>query len=143
VAVSIPPSRPPTALLRDVRVTREDAFDRVRFEFTNSVPGYAVGYVGRPITEDASGREVSVRGARVLRVRMENALDADLSKEGAPRTYTGPTRISPSTGTITELVRTGAFEGVLTWVIGVSSGAPFKVDALQSPPRLAIDIAHR
>jgi len=140
--VSVAPTNPPTALLRDVRVAREDTFDRVTFEFTNSVPGYAVGYVERPITEDGSGREVAVRGARVLRVRMENALDADLSKGGAPRTYTGPSRVSPSTGTITELVRTGAFEGVLTWVIGVEAEAPFHVTTLQSPPRLVVDLAH-
>ena len=141
-SVSVPPSNPPTSLLRDVRVTREDAFDRVTFEFTNSVPGYAVAYVERPITEDGSGREVTLRGADVLKVRMENALDADLSKEDAPRTYTGPNRISPATGTIAELVRTGAFEGVLSWVIGVETKARFKVETLQSPPRLVIDIAH-
>ena len=77
----------------------------------------------------------ALQGERVRNVEMVVA-----PKGGAPRTYTGPSRVSPSTGTITELVRTGAFEGVLTWVIGVEAEAPFHVTTLQSPPRLVVDL---
>ena len=71
---------------------------------------------------------------------MGNALDADLAEEGAPPTYTGPNRFSPGTPEVIELVRTGGFEGVLTWAIGLNDRVDFRVLTLQDPPRLVIDV---
>jgi hypothetical protein len=71
---------------------------------------------------------------------MEPALDADLTQESAPRTYTGPTRFSPPTSAVVELVRTGGFEAVLTWAVGVDEKRPFRVSRLESPARIVIDI---
>jgi hypothetical protein len=130
-----------TALLTDVRVGRHPSFDRVVFEFRNSLPGYDVSYVKRPVREDPSGRVVKVAGRFVLEVVMRNALDADLSQESAPRTYTGPNRLKPGTRQIAELVRAGGFEAVLTWVAGLNNRTPFRVDRLQDPPRLVVDSA--
>jgi hypothetical protein len=70
---------------------------------------------------------------------MLNALDADLTKRGAPRTYTGPTRFSPRTPEIAELVRTGGFEAVLTWAVGLHDRVDFRVSALKAPARLVVD----
>jgi hypothetical protein len=72
---------------------------------------------------------------------MEPALDADLTQEAAPRTYTGPTRLRPDTTAVAELVRTGGFESVLTWAVGVDEKHPFRVTHLESPARIVIDIA--
>jgi hypothetical protein len=130
-----------TALLSAVRAARHSGYDRLVFEFRNAMPGYDVRYVERPVRADGSGDEVAVAGGAVLRVRMEPALDADLTKEAAPRTYTGPTRFSPDTGAVVELVRTGGFEAVLTWAIGVDGRRPFRVTRLDDPARLAIDVA--
>ena len=129
-----------TALLTDVRAAAQDGYDRVVFEFANGVPGYDVGYAERPIVADGSGDEVEVEGGAVLVVRMEPALDADLTKEDAPRTYTGPNRISPDTAVLMELVRTGGFEAVLTWAVGVDEERPFRVSTLESPARIVIDV---
>ena len=129
-----------TALLTDVRSARQGGYDRVVFEFANGVPGYEVGYVERPIVADGSGAEVAVEGAAVLRVRMEPALDADLTKEEAPRTYTGPNRFSPDTAVVSELVGIGGFEAVLTWAVGVDGKRPFRVTTLADPPRIVIDV---
>ena len=137
--VTVKATNTQTALLDDVRVARHEGYDRVVFQFSNALPGYDVRYVDRPIVEDASGKVVSVKGTAVLRVRMENALDADLSKSNAPRTYTGPTRFAPGTPEIAELVRTGGFEGVLTWAVGMNDKVDFRVTTLQGPPRLVID----
>ena len=87
-----------TALLTDVRGARHAGFDRVVFEFRNGVPGYEVGYVERPIRRGRLRREVAVAGGAVLVVRMEPALDADLTQEAAPRTYTGPARFCTRRG---------------------------------------------
>jgi hypothetical protein len=82
---------------------------------------------------------VTVAGGSVAQIRMENALDADLTQPDAPLTYTGPTRISPGTPEVVELVRTGGFENVLTWVVGLHDRVDFRVSTLQDPPRLIVD----
>ena len=51
------------ALLKAVRVSTNDGFDRVEFEFEAAPPGYSVQYVERPVHEDGSGKEVKVDGA--------------------------------------------------------------------------------
>jgi hypothetical protein len=139
VPVTMPAANTDTALLTAVRAARHEGFDRVVFEFRNAVPGYDVRYIGRPVRQDGSGKEVTVAGAFVVQVRMENALDADLTQESAPATYKGPTRFSPGTPEVVELVRTGGFEAVLTWVAGLNDRVDFRVLPLQDPPRLVVD----
>jgi hypothetical protein len=129
-----------TALLIDVRAAPHPGFDRVVFEFENGVPGYRVGYAERPILADGSGDEVAVTGGAVLVVRMEPALDADLTVESAPRTYTGPTRFAPDAAVVSELVRTGGFEAVLAWAVGVDKERPFRVTRFENPARIVLDI---
>ncbi|MGI9033357.1 MAG: AMIN-like domain-containing (lipo)protein [Acidimicrobiales bacterium] len=129
------------ALLSAVRVGAQPGFDRVVFDFTDHVPGYQISYVGRPVLEDASGRQVEVAGAAVLKVRMAPASGVDLSSAGARSTYSGPDRFRPpGTKVVQELARAGDFEGVLTWVVGTSTTAAFRVTTLSSPPRLVVDI---
>lgn len=137
--VVVKASNTATALLTGVRAARHEGYDRVVFEFANELPGYDVRYVSRPIVEDASGREVAVNGGYVVRIRMENALDADLTKSTAPRTYKGPDRFTPGTPEVAELVRIGGFEGVLTWAAGLQDRVDFRVTTLQGPPRLVVD----
>jgi len=137
--VTAPATNKETALLTAVRAARHEGYDRVVFEFRNALPGYDVRYVRRPVRQDGSGKVVPVDGAAVVRVRMENALDADLRKPDAPMTYTGPARFSPGTPEVAELVRAGGFEGVLTWVAGLRDRVDFRVTTLQSPARLVVD----
>lgn len=128
-----------TALLTAVRAARHEGFDRVVFQFRGPLPGYDVRYVRRPVRQDGSGRIVRVKGAHVARIRMENALDADLTRPGAPLTYTGPMRFTPGTPQVAELVRTGGFEGILTWAAGLRDRVDFRVSTLKSPSRLVVD----
>jgi hypothetical protein len=130
-----------SALLTGVRAALHDGYDRVVFEFRTGVPGYDVGYVERPVRADGSGEPVAVSGAAVLLVRMEPALDADLTQESAPPTYTGPARLHPATRAVAELVRTGGFEAVITWAVGVDGKRPFRVTRLDSPARIVLDVA--
>ena len=129
-----------TALLRAVRAARNEGYDRIVFEFANALPGYDVRYVQPPVRQDGSGAVVQLKGAHLLRVRMENALDADLTKPSAPSTYDGPGRFDPATPEIAELVRTGGFEAVLTWVAGLRDRVDFRVTTLSGPPRLVVDV---
>lgn len=128
-AVSTPST--PARWLTAVRVACHGGaggtFTRVAFEFENGIPGYAVSYAARPILEDASGRTVDVKGDAVLRVRMEGASGTDISGAAPRTTYPGPTRIAGPGSSVQEVVRTGDFESVLTWVVGVKGQPPFHV----------------
>jgi hypothetical protein len=130
------------ALLTDVRVASHDGFDRVTFEFRDGdVPGYRVQFVDPPITADPSDNPVEIDGTAFLSVVMTPASGVDLSGETYEEIYTGPDRIGPAdTTAIVELVLSGDFEAVLTWVVGLDAEAPFAVGTLLDPPRLVIDV---
>ncbi len=130
-----------TALLSDVQVGRHEGYDRVVFEFLNHVPGYYVQYAELPVIEDGSGMPVENTGLHVVLVRMDPALDTDLTKDDAPLTYTGPSRFSPDASVVNELIRVGGVDRALTWAISASSEVPFLVSKLDNPPRLVVDLA--
>lgn len=137
------PAVTPRAEMTALRTGHEAGFDRVVFEFDGTtVPGYKVGYIDKPVHEDGSGNEVSVKGKYALEVHMDNASGYHLAGDDSHETYTGPRRVDPVAGTtqIQEVVRTGDFEGVLAWVIGTKDKAGFKVTALSGPPRLLVEV---
>jgi len=122
-----------------VRTARHEGYDRVTFEFDGPAPGYQVQYIDGPILSDGEGAPVAVDGAAHLQVRMEPASGYDL-EAGAP-TYTGPTVVSGTdTSEVVEVVRTGDFEAVLTWVIGFNDRVDFRVDTLPDPTRIVVDV---
>jgi hypothetical protein len=47
-----------TALLTSVRAARHEGYDRVVYQFANTLPGYDVRYVKRPVHQDGSGKVV-------------------------------------------------------------------------------------
>ena len=133
-----------TALLTRVEIGRNEGFDRVVFEFRDELPGYRIEYVEPPLTEDGSGNPVEVEGSAFLVVRMEPASGFDLSVPEGELVYTGPRRLSGAEAgatTVREVVRTGDFEAVLTWAIGVDGRTPFAVSTLEGPARLVLDFA--
>jgi hypothetical protein len=105
------------------------------------VPGYRIAYVKRPLVEDGSGNPVDVAGSAVVGVRMEPASGFDLRDEGT-LVYKGPKRIAGAdsgAGIVNELVRTGDFEAVLNWAVGLEAATDFRVLRLDGPPRLVVD----
>ena len=135
-----------TLLLTAVRIDSEVCADRIVFDFRpagGQTPGYAVEY--RPATqaqtEDASGRHIPIAGNAFLVVRFEPAATADLSGAELELTYTGPRTITPvCMRSVRQVTKTGDFEAVLTWAIGLSEQRPFKVTSSGSPPRLTIEL---
>ena len=146
-AGTTPVERPPTsseriALLERVAVGRHEGYDRVVFQFRNTLPGYRVEYVQPPLKEDGSGNPVEIKGNAFLVVRMEPASGFDLNTGEGVMIYRGPRRLEGSTaGTSVaqELVRTGDFEAVLTWAVGLSDKVDFRVRTATSPSRLIVD----
>ena len=81
-------------------------------------------------------------GNAFVSVRMEPASGFDLSVPEGELVYKGPRRLSGAnagTSVVQQVVRTGDFEAVLTWAIGLSDRVDFRVTELDGPPRLVID----
>jgi hypothetical protein len=130
------------ALLERLALGRHEGYDRVVFQFRNTLPGYKVEYVQPPLKEDGSGNLVKLEGNAFVVVRMEQASGFDLNTGEGVMVYKGPRRLEGSTsGTsvVQELVRTGDFEAVLTWAVGLSDRVDFRVETATSPPRLIVD----
>jgi hypothetical protein len=134
-----------TLLLTGVKIDSDTCADRVVFDFRpggGEEPGYTVEYkpAAEAQTEDASGRHIPIAGNAFLVVRFEPAATADLSGAKFERTYTGPRKIAPAgMNWVQEVAKTGDFEAVLTWTIGLSQKRPFTVTSSGSPARLTIE----
>lgn len=128
------------SLLTAVRAARQPCFDRVVLEFREpGAPGFTVEYRPGPVVRDGSGDPVSVDGSAFLVIRVERASGFD-SGTGTP-SYTGPARLDPpDTVHVREVVRTGDFEGQLTWVVGLDGERPFTVSTLPDPTRIVVDV---
>ena len=111
-----------------LEVTASGGEERITFTFDGGLPGVVVEYVDRPVRESGSGDEVEVDGGAVLSVRFEPAAGASVDGEQVTRTYPGPNRVPGAGGTVTELVRTGDFEALYEWAIGVTDEVPFRVE---------------
>jgi hypothetical protein len=150
-------AEPGPALLTAVDVQDMGSFDRVTFHFrtlvcvdvcssppSNPQPTVVrAEFVDRPVLADPSGQEVPVAGAAVLQLVMGNASGVDLSVNPPETTYTGPTRIEANLPNVVEVVETGDFESVLSWAIGVRSGAGGgTAQVLTDPTRVVVDIPH-
>jgi hypothetical protein len=71
---------------------------------------------------------------------MEPASGVDLASDALRTTYKGPNRFTPTASVVTELVRTGDFEAVLEWVLGLDAKAPFRVRTESSPNRVIVEV---
>ena len=98
-----------------------------------------VGYSPKPIVA-TSGKEVALAGSAALVVRLEQA--SGFNQDTGQSTYSGPKELKPGdTRTVKDLAQVEDFEAVLSWAVGVTSEAAFRVSTLTAPPRLVIDIA--
>jgi hypothetical protein len=137
--VVAPSTAKSTSLIDRVAVGHHEGYDRVVFQFRGEgLPGYRVEYVEPPLREDGSGDPVDVAGNAFVVVRMEPASGFDLNTGEGQLVYKGPKRL-PGTGVVKEVVRTGDFEAVLTWAIGLDAKVPFRVTTASSPSRLIVD----
>lgn len=114
--------------------------DEVVFGFASTPqdpPGVTISIVQPPFTLAGSGAPVSVAGQRFYKVQFEPASTFDFTS-GHP-SYTGPTNIVPTgTSHVRQVVNTVAFEGVVTWIVGVGAGDQFLFKETASPPSLIL-----
>jgi hypothetical protein len=131
-----PSAAPSTPVLVAVRAAHVGAVDRVVFEFRGGLPAdRQVGYVDK-LFADGSGRRVHVAGQALLRVRFERAQAH--TDAGAPTA--APRREAYALPNVLTAVRSGDFEAVTTYGIGLARRTPFTVSTLQSPPRVVVEV---
>ena len=116
---------PPVALLTGVRAQPA----KVTFTFRSAPSGISYGYVKKAqLREDGSGRAVAVKGKAFVIVHFTPASGADLSGSAFKLVYRGPKRLKPAAhGPVQEVVRTGDFESILSWAIGLDKRRPVHV----------------
>jgi hypothetical protein len=145
--VVAPSTAKATALLERVAVGHHEGYDRVVFQFRDEgLPGYRIEYVEPPLKEDGSGDPVDISGNAFVVVRMEPASGFDLNTGEGELVYKGPKRLEGSSAGATvvkEVVRTGDFEAVLSWAVGLDSKVPFRVTTATSPSRLIVDFKNQ
>jgi hypothetical protein len=87
-----------------------------------------VSYEPGPFTADPSGEPVTVAGAAHLVVRFEHASGSDQTVSPPRVPYPGSSDLRPGTpGEVRQVVKSGDFEGVMTWIVGLDSARPFTV----------------
>jgi hypothetical protein len=139
IPVPTAPVTSPTAadavMLTKVQVLGDSCVDHVVFDFDgkgSAPPGYTVTYGSPPFTADGSGATVPVAGNAFVVVKVQPGYGYDF--EAGKPTYTGPKSVpGGSSNHVQEIVETGDFEGVLTWVIGLDAKRPFSVQATGTP----------
>jgi hypothetical protein len=120
-----------------VRTANDGTFDRIVFGEHFSPSGYQVRYV-RHVTADASGKRVQVKGHFFLSVSFPNT-----STSGAAGTPTNVRKVlTPLLPEVVQIKKTGEFENVVSFGVGLRHRNGFRVFLLHAPLRLVIDVKH-
>ncbi len=127
-----------TARVIDVAAASHESagFDRFVIHLSGVPSSYRVVTQGTPdFFEDASGRPVTLEGTAGVRISLQGVA-------GAPA-YAGPTDLHPGLAQLREARQTGAFEGVVSWGIGLARTGCLRVlpPTAASPTQLVVDIA--
>ncbi|WP_078327049.1 AMIN-like domain-containing (lipo)protein [Mycobacteroides salmoniphilum] len=141
--------------LRDVRVGKQDDFDRVTFEFGPDakadpknrvaldqlvVPKYSVDSPAS-VSAGPKGDNVIVAGTALLGVLFDGASAHEADKP--IRSYPGPSEIKPKDFPILAEAEQGEdFEGKVRWALGLNKQRCPEVSTLTNPPRLVVDLPH-
>jgi hypothetical protein len=124
----------PVPTLVAIRAAHHPGFDRVVFEFRGGLPATRrTKYVDR-LLGDASGLPIRIAGQAVLQVTFEAAKAHDA--QGS----TAPARKAFALPNVMTTVRSGDFESVTTYGIGLAKKSTVRVSTLRSPARVVVDI---
>jgi hypothetical protein len=133
-------------VLQHVTATAESGNDRIVFEFATLPAPPGVGATSTvsagtpPFSEGASGKPLAVGGQSFVKVSFHNAYLQDPVNVPARAVYTGPQDLKPGLPLLTEAVVSDAFEGSLTWILGLQQKGCWRVTQLTGPVRLVVDL---
>lgn len=129
-------------LFTDIRVGRQDGFDRVVWEFAgDGLPGWRVSYVENPERE-FSGEPVDLLGAATLGVFIQGVgITGYVAGAGEVQEYQGPWRVSAAdTEFVTEVLPGASWEDWQDGFVGVTERVPFRVYRLADPTRVVLEV---
>lgn len=114
--------------------------DRVEFLFrprskVSAPPSHYVRFTDEPLME-GEGDPAEVEGTAFV-VVVFGAFGTDVSGPNPTQIYTGPSEFTPGFGTVREVEQLGDFEATVTWAIGLSRRACFRMEA--EPDRLVVE----
>jgi hypothetical protein len=123
-----------------IEVQSKDGIDRVTFRFrpaagVNQPPSHYVKFTEQLYT-GKEGREANIAGEFYVHV-VFGARGVEISGEEPVEIFTGPTELTPGFGTVREVDQIGDFESTITWGIGLSRRACFRMEA--EPDRLVLE----
>ena len=133
------PSSGASVTVRDIRLSRQDGFDRVVFDVGGAgTPGWNVRYVDAASSQ-GSGKAIDVAGSAVLQVSITGA--GYPYDTGVPEYSAHGPLTSGDTKVVTEVVFDATFEGTTTSFVGARTKAAFRVYLLQNPTRVVLEVA--
>ena len=118
-----------------IRAAHHPTYDRVVFDFAGGLPSTrSVRYVSQLI-QDPSGLPLPIAGRAILAVTM-----SPTNAHNNAGQVTAPGKIAFALPNVMTVVRSGDFEAVTRYGIGLARKESFRVFTLRSPDRLVIDI---
>jgi hypothetical protein len=134
-SVAVPPV-PELLAIRSAAHPNE-GFDRITFDFRDTLPGYEVRYVSEVIA-DGSGQPVNVPGRQHLEIVFRPAQ----AHNDAGTAAVTPDSMSLDYPMMRAYAITGDFEAVLTVVVGLDDVVGYRVGELPGQPgRIYVDVA--
>jgi hypothetical protein len=135
----------PSDRLTGVKVDPGIGVDKITFTFGTSSgqpsgtdPTGELRPTSPPFSLGGSGQAVTVDGHRFIAITFRGMAVAD---EQGNASYAGPTDIHPNALAIRELRQTEAFEGVVTWIVGVDGPGCVALSRLTGPDRIVIAVS--
>jgi hypothetical protein len=121
-----------------LRTAGHEGYDRVTVELAGSSPGYRAAWRDTPPRHCGSGEPVRAAGRAWLELRLDPAQAHDADGRATLETRA----VEPGLTAVQSLELTCDFEGVVSWALGAPRALPFRVMALNDPPRVVVDLAH-
>ncbi|MGZ6271200.1 MAG: AMIN-like domain-containing (lipo)protein [Candidatus Limnocylindrales bacterium] len=116
-----------------VRVGTHEGYARIVFEYSGTTtPSLTIEMANPPFMHDPSGLPLTVAGSAFLRLKLD----------GVAMGYSGDRDLKPGYAVLSELAQQGDYEGVQTWLVGLSQPTCVRVTLLTSPTRLVVDLQH-
>jgi hypothetical protein len=123
--------------LTDVRTAIHDDYERIVFGFgPEGISGYKLEYVDRPVRQCGSGDVVPLPGDAWLSIQLEPAQAH--TEEGKPTIAERARTLNYPNMKALRLICD--FEGIVEWIVAVSSPNQYRTLELREPPRLVVDI---
>jgi hypothetical protein len=122
------------SILDSVRARHVGAEDRVVFRFRGGLPAHHDAHYVNQLIADGSGNVVPVAGRAILQVSFRTAQAHDAGGS------TAPLRTAYPLPNALQSVRSGDFEGVVTYGVGLARRTPFHVTTLHNPARVVVHV---